>query len=147
MISLKEKNNRLRRNRIIKYSVMIALMVSFSLWILNSLRDNLVFFFSPTEITQGKASGKKHFRLGGMVQEGSFRKLEKLGDYEFIVTDFQNSVPVFYSGTLPDIFREKQGVVAEGSLLDNGTFNATTVLTKHDEKYMPPEIAKTLNNK
>ena len=108
---------------------------------LTVFRDNVVFFFSPTEVVQNKAKEGKKIRLGGLVKEGSITKEGK--KISFVVTDMANEVKVKYEGILPDLFREKQGVVIEG-VLNKNIFEAKTVLAKHDENYMPPEVAKAL---
>jgi cytochrome c-type biogenesis protein CcmE len=102
-----------------------------------------MFFFDPSQIVAGEAPADKRFRLGGMVAKGSVEKTVGTLDVHFLVTDFKHTVPVSYSGILPDLFREGQGVVANGRLA-NGTFVAEEVLAKHDEKYMPPQVAKAL---
>jgi cytochrome c-type biogenesis protein CcmE len=110
-----------------------------------ALRDNLSYFRTPTEITSGnypERSSGRAFRLGGLVEKGS---LKKQGDtISFRVTDLKTSMRVRYNGIVPDLFREGQGVVAEGRMGPDGAFVATRLLAKHDEKYMPPEVAKEL---
>jgi len=98
-----------------------------------------------TQIAAGEAPPDKRFRLGGMVEKGSVQKTPGSLDIHFLVTDFKHTVPVSYSGILPDLFREGQGVVAHGRMR-NGTFVADEILAKHDEKYMPPEVAKSLKD-
>ncbi|MGD2118025.1 MAG: cytochrome c maturation protein CcmE [Chromatiales bacterium] len=112
--------------------------------VLNALDNNLSYFFSPTEVAQNQAPENHVFRLGGLVEEGSLKRLQGV-DVEFTVTDKANSVRVVYSGILPDLFEEGQGVIAQGRMGTNGTFNAEEVLAKHDENYMPPEVADALN--
>lgn len=111
--------------------------------ILYATRGNITFFYSPSEIAQKHIAPETRIRLGGMVVKGS---LEHSGSatVTFKVTDFVNTVPVTYTGILPDLFREGQGIVAEGELRPDGYFVADTVLAKHDEKYMPPEVADAL---
>lgn len=109
-------------------------------------QGNVMFFFDPSQIAAGKAPSDKRFRLGGMVEKGSVHKTAGTLDIDFVVTDFCHTVPVSYSGILPDLFREGQGVVAHGRLQD-GKFVADEILAKHDEKYMPPEVAKSLKDK
>ncbi len=113
------------------------------LFVMNAFRSNLVFFFSPTEILAGKAPTDRIFRLGGMVENGSVRKSPDGLKSDFVVTDMNRRIEVHYEGLLPDLFREGQGVVAQGKL-EGGRFIAREVLAKHDEKYMPPEAAKAL---
>ena len=114
---------------------------------LTALRDNVSYFRTPTELATGaypeKASGRG-VRLGGMVETQS---VQRTGDQvDFRVTDYANSLPVHYQGILPDLFREGQGVVAEGKMNAEGVFVADRILAKHDEKYMPPEVAAALKN-
>jgi cytochrome c-type biogenesis protein CcmE len=110
---------------------------------LTAFRENVTFFFNPSEVAQGRVAEGEHFRLGGMVEKGSVQREAGSMEVRFVVTDFANQVRVSYSGVLPDLFREGQGVVANGRL-SNGTFVAEEVLAKHDEKYMPPQVAKAL---
>jgi cytochrome c-type biogenesis protein CcmE len=111
-----------------------------------AFQENLRLFIDPSEVVAGKAPKDRIFRLGGMVKEGS---LHTEGDgltRRFEVTDFAESVPVVYTGILPDLFREGQGIVANGKLRADGVFVAEEVLAKHDENYMPPEVAESLKN-
>lgn len=111
--------------------------------ILTALRDKIVFFRSPTEVVEGKVRPGDSFRLGGLVLTGSVRKEEGQRVF-FTVTDGAKDVKVQYTGLLPDLFREGQGVVTEGKLDGAGLFTASNVLAKHDENYMPREVADTL---
>jgi len=110
-----------------------------------AFRSNVMFFFDPSQIAAGEAPADERFRLGGMVEKGSVEKTAGTLDIKFLVTDFKHTVRVKYSGILPDLFREGQGVVAHGRLQD-GTFVADEILAKHDEKYMPPEVARSLKD-
>ena len=110
---------------------------------LKAFNENLLYFFSPTDVVNGKAPNGKSFRLGGLVANGSVQR-EGI-KVAFDVTDNQNTFTVKYEGILPDLFREGQGIITTGSL-KNGTFMATEVLAKHDENYMPPEVADALKN-
>ena len=112
--------------------------------ILNAFRSNLVFFFSPTEVAQGKAPTDRVFRIGGLVENGSVKREPDGLTVSFVITDTAKSIPVTYKGILPDLFREGKGVVAEGRLGKDGLFTATQVLAKHDENYMPPEAAHAI---
>ncbi len=112
--------------------------------ILNAFQSNLVFFFSPSEVSQGKAPVERAFRIGGLVEEGSVRREGDGLTTRFAVTDTAMSIPVVYTGVLPDLFKEGKGVVAEGRLGADGLFTATQVLAKHDENYMPPEAADAI---
>jgi len=110
-----------------------------------AFKSNVMFFFDPSQVAAGEAPPDKRFRLGGMVEKGTLKKTPGTLDVEFLVTDFKHTVPVRYSGMLPDLFREGQGVIAHGRM-QNGTFVADEILAKHDEKYMPPEVAKSLKD-
>jgi cytochrome c-type biogenesis protein CcmE len=111
--------------------------------ILSSLRESIVFFNSPTDIAENKAAPGKRVRLGGMVKVGSVGRGDNL-QVRFEVTDGNKDIPVSYRGIMPDLFREGQGVIAEGHVEPGGTFTADTVLAKHDENYMPREVVETL---
>ena len=110
--------------------------------VLSSLGDNLVYFYSPTQLAEKHPGPERRLRIGGLVEQGSVKKAGQ--EVRFTVTDLKQSVAVVYRGLLPDLFREGQGVVAEGSMGSDGVFAAREVLAKHDEKYMPPEVAKAL---
>jgi len=109
---------------------------------LTAFRDNLVFFYSPSDVAANHMIPGRSFRLGGMVEANSVKRQGQT--VEFRVTDTARTIEVSYHGQLPDLFREGQGVVTEGTLGPDGTFIAREVLAKHDEKYMPPEVAKAL---
>jgi len=123
--------------------VVAALGVAAAL-VLNAFNSNLVFFFSPTQVANGEAPTSRAFRIGGLVEEGSIKRQADGLTVNFVVTDTAKSIPVTYTGILPDLFKEGKGVVAEGKLGSDGLFNATQVLAKHDENYMPPEAASAL---
>mgnify|MGYP005692896863 FL=1 len=112
--------------------------------VLTALEDNIVFFHSPSDIEAKAIAPGQHFRMGGLVQEGSITKAEDGLVTNFEVTDLDHTVKVSYRGILPDLFREGQGVVAEGSLNTERVFVAREVLAKHDENYMPSEVAEAL---
>jgi cytochrome c-type biogenesis protein CcmE len=112
--------------------------------VLNALGDNLSYFFSPTEVRAGKAPDSRTFRVGGMVKPGSVKRTAGNLTVRFVVTDYNTEIAVDYSGILPDLFAEGQGVIAQGRLAANGSFQADEVLAKHDENYMPPEVAAAL---
>jgi cytochrome c-type biogenesis protein CcmE len=109
-----------------------------------AFQDNLLYFYNPTQVVAGEAPMGRTFRIGGMVTDGSLQRTEGTLRVRFVVTDYQHSVPVSYEGLLPDLFREGQGVVAHGQLSEVGEFVADEVLAKHDENYMPPEVAESL---
>ncbi|MEK7716260.1 MAG: cytochrome c maturation protein CcmE [Pseudomonadota bacterium] len=114
------------------------------LFVLNAFRSNLVFFYSPTEVLEGKVATNKTIRIGGLVEKGSVQRSPDGLKVDFVVTDLNKKLPVHYEGILPDLFREGQGVVTQGRLQPDNTFVASEVLAKHDEKYMPPEAAQAL---
>jgi cytochrome c-type biogenesis protein CcmE len=107
--------------------------------VLTAFQENLVFFFTPSQVAANEAPQGRTFRIGGMVETGSVKRSGI--EVRFVVTDTAKSIPVVYSGALPDLFREGKGVVAQGQLGADGVFRAREVLAKHDENYMPPEAA------
>lgn len=111
--------------------------------VVGGLKDNVLYFYSPSDIAAKHVAPGVNFRIGGLVQKGSVVKGPR-AEVRFVVTDGRASVPVTYEGVLPDLFREGQGVVALGALTDAGVFDASQVLAKHDEKYMPPEVVDAL---
>jgi cytochrome c-type biogenesis protein CcmE len=112
--------------------------------VLNAFNDNLVFFFTPSQVAAGSAPRQGIFRVGGLVEEGSVRRLEDGLTVSFAITDKVQKVPVHYKGTLPDLFKEGKGAVVQGRLGDGALFLAQEVLAKHDENYMPAEAAHAL---
>ena len=112
--------------------------------VLTALEDSIVFFYSPTDLTEKKMPPERRLRVGGLVAEGSVKKDADGLTIRFDVTDKVNTVPVRFRGILPDLFREGQGVVAEGKMGGDGHFIADEVLARHDETYMPPEVAEAL---
>jgi len=122
--------------------VALALLGVAAALVLNAFEDNIVFFYSPTELKVKEVKPDQRLRLGGLVEDGSLQKTDG-GNVEFRVTDLTNVITVRYQGILPDLFREGQGVIAEGRLKGN-EFVAEEVLAKHDEKYMPPEVAEAI---
>lgn len=131
-----------RHKRLAIIVVAVAGLSIAALFVANAFRSNLVFFFSPSDVAEGKAPAEKTFRLGGMVQQGSVKRDGIRVD--FVVTDYKHSVPVHYEGILPDLFREGQGVIAQGAFGPDRSFVAKEVLAKHDENYMPPEVADAM---
>jgi cytochrome c-type biogenesis protein CcmE len=109
-----------------------------------AFEENLLYFYSPTQILAGEAPKGKTFRIGGLVTTGSVQRAGGSLEVRFIVTDNRESVPVRYTGLLPDLFHEGKGVIAHGRLAESGEFMADEVLAKHDENYMPPEVAESL---
>lgn len=124
----------------------VAVLAVASLLVLFALRDTIVFFRTPSDVADQAIQPGQRFRLGGLVAEGSVKRGQGTA-IEFAVTDTLKTLQVRYTGMLPDLFREGQGVVAEGKLGADGTFVADTVLAKHDESYMPPEVAKALKER
>ncbi len=112
--------------------------------VLQALRQNVSLFYDPSQVAAGEAPAGREFRVGGMVVQGSRQREPGSLEERFVLTDFQHTVTVSYSGVLPDLFREGQGVVARGRLRGDGVFVAEEVLAKHDEKYMPPEVKGSL---
>ena len=112
--------------------------------VLNAFQSNLVFFFSPSQVASNEAPKDRAFRIGGMVEDGSLQRDANGLTVRFVVTDTAKTVPVTYTGMLPDLFSEGKGVVAQGKLGPDGVFVADQVLAKHDENYMPPEAAEAL---
>ena len=136
-------NKRSRRKMLVAmviFGVAIATVLA-----LTAFDENLMYFYSPTEIHAGKAPADRAIRVGGLVVDGSVRREENSLAVQFDLTDNAEVVPVTYTGILPDLFREGQGIVAMGRLNDQGLFVADEVLAKHDENYMPPEVADALN--
>ena len=117
----------------------LATLAVVSTLVLNAFQDNLVFFFSPSQVATKEAPADRSFRLGGLVEEGSVKRSSDSLAVQFVVTDGAKAIPVTYNGLLPDMFREGKGVVAQGRLDSGGTFHADQVLAKHDENYMPVE--------
>ena len=120
-----------------------ALAVAAAL-VLSAFRQNLVFFFTPSQIAANEAPQGRAFRVGGLVESGSVRRQPDGVTVRFVITDTARSIPVVYRGLLPDLFREGKGVVTQGKLAADGVFYASEVLAKHDENYMPPEAAEAL---
>jgi cytochrome c-type biogenesis protein CcmE len=112
--------------------------------VIKAFEQNMMFFFSTTEVVEGKAPIERDFRVGGMVVEGSVQRDTNTLKVQFNLTDYQTPLTVEYQGILPDLFREGQGIVAKGRLNAEGLFVASEVLAKHDENYMPPEVAASL---
>jgi len=124
----------------------IVLGVGVAAWLgTRAFKSNLMLYYDPTDLVAQMPPAGERFRLGGMVEKGSVQKTSGTLDIRFLVTDYKHTVPVKYSGILPDLFREGQGVVAHGRM-QSGTFVADEILAKHDEKYMPPEVAESLKN-
>ena len=140
-----------RHNRMMLVGLLVSGVFLAGYLGIKAFSENLLYFYTPSDIMTGKAPSDKSFRVGGLVEDGSVERNGML--VKFSVTDNLESIEVSYEGILPDLFREGQGVVASGSLINNcvrwtciNTFNATQVLAKHDENYMPPEVAAALKS-
>jgi len=133
-----------KRQRLVLLLVALLLLGGASGLVLMALSDSVAFFASPSDIAAGKVDRDRRFRLGGLVVEGSVQRGGADGLVLFALTDQANVVQVRYQGLLPDLFREGQGIVAQGTLGEDGVFVASEVLAKHDETYMPPEVADAL---
>ena len=140
-----------RHNRMMLVGLLVSGVFLAGYLGIKAFSENLLYFYTPSDIITGKATKDKSFRVGGLVEDGSLERNGML--VKFSVTDNLESIEVSYEGILPDLFREGQGVVASGSLINKcvrwtciNTFNATQVLAKHDENYMPPEVAAALES-
>ncbi len=132
-----------KQRRLVLIGSGVGVLALASALVLTALRDSVVFFNSPTDVVEKKVAPGARIRLGGLVKEGSLKRGENL-QVRFEVTDGNRAIPVAYTGILPDLFREGQGVVTEGALDPGGVFRASSVLAKHDENYMPKEVADAL---
>jgi cytochrome c-type biogenesis protein CcmE len=129
--------------RIVVLVLFLILVTALVIFILRSLEENVVYFFSPTEVNNKEnISFNKTIRIGGLVKKNSINK--KNNSINFVITDLNNEIVVSYSGSVPNLFSEEKGVVAEGKLKDKKYFIAEKILAKHDENYMPPEVSKAL---
>ena len=131
-----------KQRRLVMIGSGLAVLAVAAVLVMTAMRDSIVFFNSPTDIVEKNMQAGSRIRLGGLVQPGTLQR--KNIDASFDVTDGKNVIRVSYRGILPDLFREGQGVVAEGQLIDGHTFRADSVLAKHDENYMPKEVADAL---
>lgn len=133
-----------RKKRFAMIGLGLAALGIASALVLNAFNSNLVFFFTPTQIENGEAPKGRSFRIGGLVEAGTLKREGDGLTVHFVVTDTVKRIPVTYKGILPDLFKEGKGAVAQGQLGADGTFVASEVLAKHDENYMPPEVAEAL---
>ena len=133
-----------RQQRMLAVGLVVAGVAIAAVFTLQALKDNMMFFVSVSDVVAGEYPQERNFRLGGLVLAGSVERAEDSLEMTFKVTDLRCEVPVSYTGVLPDLFREGQGVVAHGRLADSGVFIADTILAKHDENYMAPEVADSL---
>ena len=133
-----------RKRKLLLLSCMLLALGFATTLVLYALRQNISLFYSPSQVIAGQAPIHHAIRVGGMVVPGSLSRSSKDLMVRFKITDYQHTIDVVYRGILPDLFREGQGIVAHGHLLDKMHFKATEVLAKHDEKYMPPEVSSAL---
>ena len=131
--------------RVLFLAIILSSVILIVFLVLQSLKENVVYFQSPTEIKSLIELDKKKIRVGGMVKEKSI--FINSNEINFIITDFKNEINVIYSGAVPNLFAEGKGVVAEGFLKDKNYFKATKILAKHDENYMPPEVKEAIGDK
>ena len=133
-----------RQKRMVTVVAIVAGVGIATAFALKAFNQNLLYYYSPTQILAGEAPESRSFRVGGLVQDGSVQRAPGSLEVRFTLTDFANTVGVSYTGVLPDLFREGQGIIARGKLKDDGVFVAEEVLAKHDENYMPPEVKDSL---
>ena len=132
-----------RTKRFALIAIGIVVLCAAAAFVLNAFQSNLVFFFTPTQVSKGEAPQGRTFRAGGMVKEGSL--VREGNSVRFVITDTEKEMQVTFVGLLPDLFKEGRGVVSQGKLGDDGVFVASEVLAKHDENYMPPEAKHALD--
>lgn len=133
-----------RQQRMLAVGLAVAGLAIATLLSLRAFKENMMFFVDISEVAEGKAPEDRNFRVGGLVVAGSVTREPGELEVKFTLTDTRNELDVSYNGVLPDLFREGQGIVAHGRMGDSGGFVADTVLAKHDENYMPPEVAESL---
>lgn len=139
--------NALRRRKISMILFVLAVLSVVAFLVLYALRQNISLFYTPTQVIAGEAPHNHHIRVGGMVKKGSILRKTNSLKVQFAITDFKQTIKVTYQGILPDLFREGQGIVAEGQVNDNLEFSASQILAKHDANYMPPEVKAALANR
>lgn len=138
--------NSVRKKRLyLILAILVGVGIAVAL-VLQAFQQNMMFFYDPTQIKAGEAPTNRDIRIGGMVVDGSVQRTEGELTVRFALTDYKESVDVSYTGILPDLFREGQGIVGRGRLQADGSIIAEEVLAKHDENYMPPEVADSLKN-
>ena len=133
-----------RQKRMVGVFAIVAGVGIATAFALKAFNQNMLYFYNPTQVAAGDAPTGRSIRVGGLVQTNSIQRVPGSMEVRFSITDFEKEVPIKYSGILPDLFREGQGVIAEGIVESGGTFKADSVLAKHDEKYMPKEVADAL---
>ncbi len=133
-----------RRKRMLTVAAILVGVGIATTFALQAFQRNLLYYYSPSQIKSGEAPASRAFRVGGLVEDGSLKREPGSLEVHFVLTDFAEETVVSYTGVLPDLFREGQGVIARGKLQPDGTFVAEEVLAKHDENYMPPEVKDSL---
>ena len=133
-----------RQKRMVTVAVILVGVGIATAFALKAFQKNLLYYYSPSQIKAGEAPDNRSFRVGGLVEKGSFKREPGSLEVHFTLTDYGQEIIVSYTGVLPDLFREGQGVIARGKLRPDGTFVAEEVLAKHDENYMPPEVKQSL---
>jgi len=133
-----------RRKRMITVAAILVGVGIATTFALKAFQKNLLYYYSPSQVKSGEAPANRAFRIGGLVENGSLKREPGSLEVHFTLTDFAQETVVSYTGVLPDLFREGQGVIARGKLGSDGTFVAEEVLAKHDENYMPPEVKQSL---
>ncbi len=133
-----------RKKRMWAVSLLVIGVALTTALLITAFKQNLLYFYSPTQIAAGEAPLDRSVRVGGLVKDGSFKRQDGSLTVSFVITDTAKDIPVTYTGILPDLFREGQGIVARGKVIAGGKFVAEEVLAKHDENYMPPEAADAM---
>ena len=136
-----------RRRRMVAMTGGLVCLVAATALVLTAFEQNMLYFYTPTQIVAGEAPEGRRLRVGGLVEQGSVRRTPGSIEVRFDVTDLDRTITVAYAGVLPDLFREGQGVVAHGWVSADGLFEADEVLARHDENYMPPEVAEMLEER
>jgi len=136
-----------RRRRMVAMTGGLVCLVAATALVLTAFEQNMLYFYTPTQIAAGEAPEGRRLRVGGLVEQGSVRRTPGSLEVRFDVTDLDQTITVAYAGVLPDLFREGQGVVAHGWVGADGLFEADEVLARHDENYMPPEVAEMLEER
>lgn len=136
-----------RRRRMVAMTGGLVCLVAATALVLTAFEQNMLYFYTPTQIAAGEAPEGRRLRVGGLVEQGSVRRTPGSLEVRFDVTDLDRAITVAYAGVLPDLFREGQGVVAHGRVSADGMFEADEVLARHDENYMPPEVAEMLEER
>jgi cytochrome c-type biogenesis protein CcmE len=134
-----------RHQRLFAIGLVVAGVGLGATFLLKAMNQNILYYYSPTQLEAGEAPAERRFRVGGLVVEDSIQRTEGTMEVRFTLTDEAHHVPVVFSGILPDLFREGQGIIAHGRM-DGSTFVADEILAKHDENYMPPEVAASLDH-